>query len=227
MKKFIHLNVLDDIECPERKTVDGKRMYVTPNGEAYPSITTILGRQPKPSIEEWKKRVGEKEAKAIIADSTRIGTGVHELCEKYLYNIPLHETDEEIKSVFNRMRFLCGNINNIYGLEIPVYSDILRIAGTTDCVAEYNGVLSVIDFKTSKKPKREDWIDDYYIQAFFYAAAFYEMTGAMPEQVVILVAVRNSFEVQVFKKSMEDDMDTYIKKLINIMDKYPVVIQQN
>ena len=110
------------------------------------------------------------------------------------------------------------------GLEIPLYSDKLRVAGTADCVAEYNGVLSVIDFKTSRKPKKEEWIEDYWIQTAFYAAAFYEMTGCIPEQLVILVAVRDSFEVQVFKKSIFDS-DKYIDKLINIMKKNPQVIQ--
>ena len=225
MRNFIHMKELDDIDCPERKTLDGKRVYVTPLGDVYPSITSILGSQPKPGIDEWKKKVGEEEATKIIEESTKIGTGVHDLCEKYLYNMPLHCEDEEIISVFNRLRFLLGNINNIYGLEIPLYSNVLKIAGTADCVAEYNGVLSVIDFKTSRKIKREDWIEDYFIQAFFYSAAFFEMTGALPEQIVILIAVRDSFEVQVFKKPF-NEMDTYIGRLIEIMKKNPSVIQQ-
>ena len=132
--------------------------------------------------------------------------------------------DDEAMSVFNRIRFLLGNINQIVGLEIPLYSDILKVAGTTDCVAEYNGVLSVIDFKTSRKAKKEEWIEDYWIQGFFYAAAFFEMTGAIPEQVVILIAVRESFEVQVFKKSI-NELDNYIEKLLNIMKKDPQVIK--
>ena len=109
-------------------------------------------------------------------------------------------------------------------MEIPLYSDQLKVAGTADCIAEYNGKLSVIDFKTSKKPKKEGWIEDYYIQAFFYAIAFFERTGVIPEQVVIMIAVRDVFEVQVFKKSM-DELDTYIDKLIDIMKKDPQVIQ--
>ena len=107
-----------------------------------------------------------------------------------------------------------------------LHSDILRVAGTVDCIAEYNGVLSVIDFKTSRKPKREEWIEDYFIQAFFYSAAFFEMTGALPEQIVILVAIRNEFDVQVFKKPLRD-MDKYIDKLMNIMKQYPSVLQQH
>ena len=225
-KEFVHLTDCDDIEMGVREVVDGQRVYVTPEGNVYPSITSILGRKPKPGIEEWKERIGYQEANKIMKESSALGTMVHSLCEDYLYNEKLQCEDQEAISVFNRLRFLLGNIDNIYGIEVPLHSDILKVAGTADCVAEYNGVLSVIDFKTSRKPKREDWIEDYFIQAFFYSAAFFEMTGALPEQIVILVAVRNSFEVQVFRKPFKE-MDIYIGKLIEIMKKNPSVIQQH
>jgi len=224
MKHFNHVHDIDDLQVPTRQTVDGKRVYITPEGYSYPSITTILGSQTKPGLDEWRKRVGDEEANRIMKESAKIGTEVHDLCERYLYNKTTISTDSESRRVFNRIRFILGNINNIMGLEIPLYSDKLRVAGTADCVAEYNGVLSVIDFKTSRKPKKEEWIEDYWIQTAFYAAAFYEMTGCIPEQLVILVAVRDSFEVQVFKKSIFDS-DKYIDKLINIMKKNPQVIQ--
>ena len=224
MKKFIHTTDFEDFEIPVRFIKDGKRVYITPTGFVYPSITTILGSQPKPGLVEWRKRVGEKEANKVMKEASSLGTAVHNLCERYLYNHELKSDNKEVVSVFNRLRFLLGNINNIIGLEIPLYSDHLKVAGTTDCIAEYNGVLSVIDFKTSGKPKKEEWIEDYYIQAFFYSVAFFEMTGAMPEQIVILIAIRNSFEVQVFKKSMSE-VDYYIDKLINIMKKEPQVVQ--
>ena len=224
-KKFIHLNDFDDIQVPTRKVVGGNRVYVTPGGNIYPSITSLLSLQEKPGIEEWRKRVGEAEANRISKESTALGTKVHSLCEDYLYNDTLKCNDVEAFSIFNRLRFLLGNINNIYCLEAPLYSDMLSVAGTVDCVAEYNGKLSVIDFKTSKKTKKEEWIDDYFIQAFFYAAAFFEMTGAIPEQIIILIAIRDSFEVQVFKKPLQD-MEIYIDKLITIMKKNPTVIQQ-
>ena len=168
----------------------------------------------------------KKISNKIMKESAALGTMVHSLCEDYLYNEDLQCEDKEAISVFNRLRFLLGNIDNIYCIEAPLHSDILKVAGTADCIAEYNGVLSVIDFKTSRKAKREDWIEDYFIQAFFYSAAFFEMTGALPEQIVILVAVRNSFEVQVFKKPFKE-MDVYIGKLIEIMKKNPQVIQQH
>ena len=223
-KQFNHVDDLDDLQIPERQTVKGVRRYVTPEGNAYPSITTILGNQPKPGLVEWRKRVGDIEANKVMKEASSLGTAVHDLCEQYLYNYKLKTSNNEATGIFNRLRFLLGNIDNIVGLEIPLYSDQLKVAGTADCIAEYNGMLSVIDFKTSKKPKKEGWIEDYYIQAFFYAIAFFERTGVIPEQVVILIAVRDVFEVQVFKKSM-DELDTYIDKLIDIMKKDPQVIQ--
>ena len=223
-KQFNHVDDLDDLQIPERQTVKGVRRYVTPEGNVYPSITTILGNQPKPGLVEWRKRVGDIEANKIMREASTLGTAVHDLCEQYLYNYKLKTSNNEATGIFNRLRFLLGNIDNIIGLEIPLYSDQLKVAGTADCIAEYNGMLSVIDFKTSKKPKKEGWIEDYYIQAFFYAIAFFERTGVIPEQVVILIAVRDVFEVQVFKKSM-DELDTYIDKLIDIMKKDPQVIQ--
>jgi len=223
-KQFNHVDDLDDLQIPERQTVKGVRRYVTPEGNVYPSITTILGNQPKPGLVEWRKRVGDIEANKIMREASTLGTAVHDLCEQYLYNYKLKTSNNEATGIFNRLRFLLGNIDNIVGLEIPLYSNQLKVAGTADCIAEYNGMLSVIDFKTSKKPKKEEWIEDYYIQAFFYAIAFFERTGVIPEQVVILIAIRDVFEVQVFKKSM-NELDTYIDKLIDIMKKDPQVIQ--
>ena len=224
MKQFIHVNDIDDIQVPHREIMAGRRVYVTPNGHTYPSITSVLGSQPKPSLDAWRERVGDEEADRIMKESAKLGTAVHDLCERFLSNQNLLMVNDEARGVFNRLRFLLGNINNIVGLEIPLYSDILKLAGTADCIAEYNGVLSVIDFKTSKRAKKEEWIEDYFIQAFFYSAAFFEMTGAIPEQIVILIAVRESFEVQVFKKPFKE-MDTYIEKLIQIMKQNPQVIQ--
>ena len=222
MKKFIHRDDVGDFEIPEIKIIDGKRFYVTPDGNAYPSITTVLSLQDKPGLKKWREDVGEKEAKQISQESMRIGTAVHQMCEFYLSNyiIKLKNEDKKIVDTFNRLRFLLGNINNIVGVEIPLFSDLLRVAGTTDCIAEYNGVLSVIDFKTSRKPKKEVWIDDYYMQTFAYKLMFEEMTGIEIKQIVILVACVEQFEVQVFKKPAKDS-DKYLTKLVNIMKANP------
>jgi len=223
MKKFIHRDDFDDsFEVPEIKIIDGKRFYVTADGNAYPSITSILALQDKPGLKKWREDVGEKEAKRISQESMRIGTAVHQMCEFYLSNyiIKLKDEDRKIVDTFNRLRFLLGNINNIVGNEIALYSDLLRVAGTADCIAEYNGVPSVIDFKTSRKPKKEEWIDDYYMQTFAYKLMFEEMTGIEIKQVVILVACIDQFEVQVFKKPAKDS-DKYLTKLVNIMKTNP------
>ena len=222
MKKFIHRDDVGDFEVPEIKIIDGKRFYVTPDGNSYPSITTVLSLQDKPGIDKWREKVGEKEAKRISQDSMRIGTAVHQMAEFYLSNyiIKLKDEDKKIVDTFNRLRFLLGNINNIVGNEIALYSDLLRVAGTADCIAEYNGVLSVIDFKTSRKPKKEVWIDDYYMQTFAYKLMFEEMTGIEIKQVVILVACIDQFDVQVFKKPAKDS-DKYLTKLVNIMKENP------
>ena len=222
MKKFIHRDDVGDFEIPEIKVIDGKRFYVTPDGNSYPSITTILSQQENLGIEAWKAKVGEKEAKRISKESMRIGTAVHQMAEFYLSNYIIKLKDEEKKIVdtFNRLRFLLGNINNIIGVEIPLFSDLLRVAGTTDCIAEYNGELSVIDFKTSRRPKKEEWIDDYYMQTFAYKLMFEEMTGIEIQQIVILVACVEQFEVQVFKKPAKDS-DKYLTKLVNIMKENP------
>ena len=222
MKKFIHRDDIGDFECPEIKIIDGKRFYVTPDDNAYPSITSILALQDKPGLKKWREDVGEKEAKRISQESMRIGTAVHQIAEFYLSNyiIKLKNEDKKIVDTFNRLRFLLGNINNIVGNEIALYSDLLRVAGTADCIAEYNGVPSIIDFKTSRKPKKEVWIDDYYMQTFAYKLMFEEMTGIEIKQVVILVACIDQFEVQVFKKPASDS-DKYLTKLVNIMKANP------
>ncbi len=222
MKKFIHRDDIGDFECPEIKIIDGKRFYVTPDGNAYPSITSILALQDKPGLKKWREDVGEKEAKRISQDSMRIGTAVHQMAEFYLSNyiIKLKDEDKKIVDTFNRLRFLLGNINNIVGNEIALYSDLLHAAGTADCIAEYNGVPSVIDFKTSRKPKKEEWIDDYYMQTFAYKLMFEEMTGIEIKQVVILVACIEQFDVQVFKKPASDS-DKYLTKLVDIMKENP------
>jgi len=222
MKTFNHRNDIGDFEIPDRVEKDGKRYYLTPDGNHYPSITSILSQQENLGLEAWKERVGEKEAKRISKESARIGTAVHQLAEYYLSNIQVKLDKEEkiIIDTFNRLRFLLGNINNIVGLEIPLFSDLIRVAGTCDCIAEYNGKLSIIDFKTSRRPKKEDWVDDYYMQTFAYKLMFEEMTGIEIQQVVILIASVESFDVQVFKKPAKD-ADEWLEKLVKIMKQNP------
>jgi PD-(D/E)XK nuclease superfamily len=186
MNNFIH----NPIELPKltRVTVDGKRLYATPSGNKYPSVTTVTSLGSEDSINAWRAKVGEEEANKISNRASGRGTRIHTLCEDYLNNKQVTPDlfDRELWKTFNPV---LHNINNVMGLEIMMYSHKLEIAGTADCIADYDGVLSIIDFKTSSKPKKKEWISNYFIQAAFYAAFFLELTGIFPKQIVILIAV--------------------------------------
>ena len=220
MKIFNHQNVdlgYSDLESITNQ--DGKRKYLTPEGNSYPSITTILSSKGNPAIEAWKKRVGEAEAARISKVATTIGNALHDNSEKYLKN---EMTTEDIsnlsnmdKWMFKSFKNLLDRIDNVIALETALYSDNLKIAGRVDCIAEFDGVPAIIDFKNAKKPKKEEWIEDYFLQATFYSYAFYERTGRLIENIRILVCVRDG-QIQVFEKNVKD----YIKKLDNRVKEY-------
>ena len=171
-----------------RTTVDGARLYETPSGRAYPSITTVTGLLKRQAIQEWRERVGAEEANKISSRASSRGTRVHSLCENYLSNLEVtpnyldHELWQGITPLLDR-------INNIHALETKLYSDHLEVAGTVDCVAEFDGKLSVIDFKTSSRVKSHDDIHDYYMQCSAYAVAFEERTNLPVSQLLIVMAV--------------------------------------
>ena len=185
-------HVEHDIVLPKltRKTTEEGRRYFTPDGNAYPSITTVLGVLSKDGIIEWRKRVGEEEANRISRQAATRGTAVHKLAEDYLDNLPDWNKGAMPANLasFNDLKtILDERLNNIYFQEEFLYSDRLKCAGQVDCIAEFDGQLSIVDFKTSRKPKKEEWITSYFIQASFYAAAFYERTGIPIKQGVILI----------------------------------------
>lgn len=186
-KTFIH----HDLPKLERDTKpDGTRLYKTPSGLSYPSVTTITGLHTKQAIMEWRKRVGEAEATKISTRAANRGTKVHQLCEDYLRG-ELAEPDIFHKEMFESIRPLLDQIDNIHCLEDPLYSDHLQVAGTVDCVAEFQGKLSVIDFKTSSRPKDRDDIHNYFMQTAAYAVAFEELTKIPVDRMVIIMAVEN------------------------------------
>ena len=185
--------MFNHIECelPKLNRVtneDGTRVYQTPSGNKYPSVTTVTGLLKKQSIIAWRKRVGEEEANRISSTAARRGTRIHSLAEKYLLNESVNPDMFDIE-MWNKFKPILHNINNIYALEQSVFSDHLEVAGTVDCIAEYNGKMSVIDFKTSKRIKERDNIHDYFMQCSAYAVAFEEMTKIPVPQIVILIAV--------------------------------------
>lgn len=201
-----------------RKTTKKGRKYFTPSGKAYPSITTVCSILSKDSIIKWRKRVGEEEANKISLQASTRGTAVHKLAEDYLNNEPDWDKDVMPNNLFSFSHLksiIDERINNVWFQEEYLYSDKLECAGQVDCIAEFDGQLSIIDFKTSRKPKKVEWITNYFIQASFYAAAFYERTGIPIKQGVILITVDHS-EPQIFKVNTFD----YLPHFIDVRKKY-------
>lgn len=172
----------------ERVAVDGKRFYKTPNGDLYPSVTTILDSGDKTFLEAWKARVGEDEARRISARAANRGTRLHAICEDYIKgnSFTLGPFDKDTWLTFKPV---VDRIEKVVALEAKLYSDKLRVAGTVDCVGVYNGKMSIIDFKTSKRLKTKADIPSYFMQTAAYACAWYELTGEKINQLVILMSV--------------------------------------
>jgi genome maintenance exonuclease 1 len=200
MKTFIHheFSKLERIDSPEG------RLYKTPSGRAYPSVTTVTGLHSQKSIMEWRKKVGEEAANAISSRAAGRGTRIHNLCENYLLgNNP--EADMFDQDLFKSLIPQLDLIDNIHALETPLFSHHLEVAGTVDCIAEYKGKLAVIDFKTSSKLKNRDWIHGYFMQTSAYAVMFEELTGIPIGRLVVIIGVDDE-EPQIF----EEKRDTWI-----------------
>jgi genome maintenance exonuclease 1 len=197
----------------EREEIDGVRYYKIPgedNLSRLVSITSVTSFHNRHIFENWRKKVGEEEANKINRQATSRGTDMHSLVENYLYNIPeLPEVQPLSKFLFKIARPQLDKINNIHALESSLYSKVLGIAGTVDCIAEYNGELAIIDFKTSKKPKPREWIEHYFVQCAAYACMFYEITGISVKKLVILMACEDG-DCVVYE---EYDKMKYIKLL--------------
>ena len=218
MFEFVKIPELDfDLET---KNENGGRRYLTPDGDAYPSVTTILAEYSKKAIMEWRERVGEAEANRVSAQASSRGTRLHSLCEQYLLNelnpMKMSSVMPDAKELFYKIKpKLDDNIGKIYSLEQALYSDKLKIAGRVDCIAEWNGELSVIDFKTASKEKNEEWIENYFMQCSAYAEMFEERTGRPINQIVVAIAVANG-DTQIFVKQKED----YLRGLNYFIDEY-------
>ena len=218
MKTF---EILDyDFQSLPTENIDGKRYYITPTGEKYPSVTSVTGLLNKEAIKKWRKKVGEKKANKISTQAARHGTSAHQLFEDYIRN---DNFEEKFKSAmpttqqaFISVENLLNQIGTVHALEAPLYSHELQLAGRVDCIAEWEGKLSVIDFKTSAKPKNPEWITNYFIQETAYAKMFEELTGKEVEAIVTLIAVSNGTS-QLF---VEQPTIEFVDKLQELRSEY-------
>ena len=206
------------------QTVNFKRFYETPDGKLYPSITTVLSTRNKKGLFEWRKRVGDEVANYVARTSAARGTAVHHMCEDYLNNFPTEWPDKWSEHEKKFLPFclfkqlenkVLQKIDNIRSQECALFSNKYRVAGRVDCIAEYDGKLSIIDFKTSTKERNDEWNENYYIQASAYAEMFEEQTGTSIEQIVILVVTEDG-AVQEFVKEKYD----YIPLLVETIDNF-------
>ena len=176
----------------------GRKRFYVKGKKYYPSITTILSSRNTEALDRWYEKMGKDVANYIASQAGERGTRVHKIIEHYLHNFHEATTEEKKRAwehdkrhfvsyrMFEGMKKYLDRIDNIHLLESPLFSDKYEVAGRVDCIAEYDGVLSVIDFKTSNSLKKEKYNENYYIQGSGYALMFEEMYGKPVEQVVIL-----------------------------------------
>ena len=188
---------------------DGKRYYTLPNGKMVPSVTTVVGAKKKQSILEWRKRVGEDEANRISKMATGRGNRVHLIAEKYLKNDPIDWAKEmpDAVEMFRTLVRPIHRINNIHYQEQALWSEKLELAGRVDLIAEFDGVLSVIDFKTSKKIKTKEDVPEYFAQCTAYSCMYEELVGHPIDQLVVLMAVENEREPLIFVERTTDHIE--------------------
>ena len=202
---FNHVIMEMSLEDISAKTIGGKRVYEI-GDEKYPSISTICSFRNRKSIAEWRARVGDAEANKISKRATTAGTTVHSMIEDYLNNeLDLEKyVDKHLaKILFVQAKGMLSRINNIHFQEAPLYSHEFAIAGRVDCIAEFDGKLSIIDFKTSSKEKKEEWIEGYLVQETGYAKMYEERSGIKVEQIVTLITCQTG-DTQVFVKNPDD-----------------------
>lgn len=212
-KKFEH-DLVEPIHLDE-EYIDGKRYYVLDDGTKLKSVTTVLSeKSDKTFLENWKKRLGEEEVQKVVTQANRRGTSVHSLAERYLLNEENYIQNEMPVNVdtFNQLKpYLDKYIDLVYGLELPLYSKTLKTAGRTDLVAKYMGVNSIVDFKTSRKVKKEEWVQNYFTQATVYSMMFEYMYKIEIPQIVIMMAVDHDHP-QIFVRSRKD----YVEQVLEI-----------
>jgi genome maintenance exonuclease 1 len=204
---FTHIEI--DYPTLDRETIDGVRYYDTPTGEKLVSITSVISHYNREIFREWRAKVGNDEANRVTKQATSRGTDMHTLAESHLRNLELPSVQPLSEYLFKQAKPDLDKIDNIHAIEQALFSKELGVAGTVDCIAEYEGELAVIDFKTSKKPKPKKWIEHYFVQCAAYACMLYEMTGIMVKKFVIIMSCENG-ECVVYE---EYDKRKYIQLL--------------
>jgi len=218
---FTHTPPQGNLPLLKAKNVNGKRFYeIIETKKIYPSITSVLSIRQKEGLVEWRKKVGDAVANHIMITAANRGTAVHNMVEDYLNNLDINSNEKYKKQFLPKMMFNVlqpelKKINSICLQEAQMYSEKYTVAGRCDCIAEYDGVLSVIDFKTSKGEKKEDWIENYFIQGSAYAEMYEEHFGRPIEQVVILIVTEEG-TTQIFKKNKKD----YLPKLKDAIEQF-------
>ena len=191
MKSFTHTPETKELPNTSTETINGKRFYVTEQGEKYPSITTVLSERNKEGLVRWRQSVGNDVANNIMRTAAKRGTAVHTLVENYLDNKELSKQDVLPLALSTLLKPALDNINSIQIQEGSLYSNKWKIAGRVDCIAEYDGVLSVIDFKTSRQEKKEEWVENYFIQGSAYCEMYEEWFRTPISQIVILIVTED------------------------------------
>ena len=214
---FKYCNFLGELELKNKDT-PGCRLYELPDGQWVPSITSVTSFYNRQIFIDWRKRIGIEEANKITKRATTRGTDFHEAAQAYLENRDLVWEDylPATKFMFHHAAPYLDKINNIHAIERTLYSEYLGLAGRVDCIAEYEGELAVIDFKTSTKIKPEKWMENYFVQEMFYAAAYYELTE-IPVTKLITIMVTPGGDVEVFDKRNKGD---YIKLLVRYIKEF-------
>jgi|TARA_R100000081_G_scaffold26080_1_gene11588 genome maintenance exonuclease 1 len=207
---FNHVEI--DYPSLTREMIDGVRYYDTPDGKKLVSITSVISHYNREIFREWRARVGNAEANRVTKQATSRGTDMHTLAENYLCNRKLPPVQPLSEYLFKQAKPDIDKIDNIHAIEQSLFSNELGIAGSVDCIAEFEGELAIIDFKTSKKPKPREWIDSHFVQCAAYACMLYEMTGIMVKKFVIIMSCENG-EVEIYEEYNK-------RKYINLLSEY-------
>jgi len=217
-KLFTHLRKNLEEDVLEQVNTDTGRYYKTPTGALYPSVTTVTGIMGEKGIKEWRRKVGEEEANRISRAATTRGTRMHKLFEDYVDNAEIDVSKYDYNDTINFQeikQLVDTNIDNVHLQETRLYSDYLELAGTVDCVAEWKGKLSIIDFKTATKHKNRDYITNYFCQAAAYAIMYEERFQIPVNRIVILISVDNDIP-----QYFEERRDAYVQQLLEVRKQY-------